>query len=69
MRPAGTDVAPRSILDCVLVDSASGAYTSALDLGRIRSWGIDVLDLAMVGDDERRRIAPDVLAELLVSLC
>jgi CofD-related protein of GAK system len=68
-RDAGRDAAARAILDCVLVDSSSGAYSTPLDLDRIRSRGIDVVDIAMVGSDERRRIAPDVLAELLASLC
>jgi hypothetical protein len=53
----------------VVVDTASNAYSADLDLERVRSWGIDVLDVAMVGRDERRRIDPDILAELLVSMC
>jgi CofD-related protein of GAK system len=68
-RDAGHDVAARSILDCVLVDTSSGAYRSALDLARIESWGVDVVDLRLVAADERRRIAPDILAEILVSFC
>ena len=66
-RDAGTHVPVARILDGVLVDRASGAYAATLDAERIASWGIDVIDVAMVGRDERRRLAPDTLAEILVS--
>ena len=68
-RDAGTHVPLHSLLDSVLVDTAGDAYVVRLDLDRITSWGINVLGAAMVSADERRRLAPDVLAEILVSLC
>jgi CofD-related protein of GAK system len=68
-RDAGTQVSLARILDAVLVDTSHGTYAGALDLERIKSWGIDVHDVAMVKNDARRRLAPDVLAEILVSLC
>jgi CofD-related protein of GAK system len=52
------------LLNLVLLDSRRGAYAKPLELERIRSLGVDVLDLPLVS----QRTAPLVDEELLIPL-
>ena len=67
-RDAGEETPVERILNLVLVDTARGRYASPLDTRRIEELGVEVLDLALVGEGGWPWIDADYLVEALLSL-
>jgi CofD-related protein of GAK system len=68
-RDAGEDTPVDRILNLVLIDSERGRYEIAMDTAGLKELGVEVADVALVGESGRPLIDARILAESLVSLC
>ena len=68
-RGLSTDAPAPELLDCVIVDSKSGAYAGPLDLERIGGLGVGIVDTDLTGGSAGGRIDAGRLISVLLSLC
>ncbi len=64
----GGDLAPRRLLDAVLLDVRDESYARPLDVERIQQLGVAVLRLPLTRDPLGRRCDPALFSEALLSL-
>jgi CofD-related protein of GAK system len=67
-RDAGAEIPVTGVLDFVLVDAEHADYGDRLDVAALRGLGLQVIDLRLMREDERQRLDPERLAEILVSM-
>ena len=67
-RDAGDGTPVARILNAALVDCSADAYALPPELDRVRSIGVEVVDLRLVSDSSHPWIDPNLLSAYLVSL-
>jgi CofD-related protein of GAK system len=68
LRRDAPDAPVNSLINFAVIDSESGSYSMGLDRDGIENMGIPVIDTALVTDESRPYIEPDLLIRVLLSL-
>lgn len=67
-RDAPDEIANDAILNFVLLDTKGGDYPGSVDRKRLRSWGVEIIDCALVTEASSPYLDGAKLAEVLLSL-
>jgi 2-phospho-L-lactate transferase/gluconeogenesis factor (CofD/UPF0052 family) len=65
---SGEDTPVEEILNFVLLDTRNARSAVALDPGRVRELGVEVIDLELVTPQSQPAIDPERLSQVLISL-
>ena len=63
-----TGIAPQEVLNYILVDTKRGSYPGNIDHEYLKGKGIQLLDTELISPADSPAIAPDLLAQILISL-
>jgi len=67
-RDAPAEIADDALLNYVLLDTKGGSYPGPIDLKRLKSWGLEVIDCSLVTPSSDPYLDGVKLAEVLLSL-